>query len=70
MNSLAVFQQDDPQYAVSHFWDSHPAANPAVGLDFFTQWVLNGTLNPFILNHSAVGTLAGVLKVLRGLHLL
>jgi hypothetical protein len=69
VDGLAVLKQDDPQYAVFHFWDPRPTANPAVGLNFLAQRVLNNSLDPFIPNDSAVGALTSVLKVLRGLHL-
>jgi hypothetical protein len=70
VDGLAVFEQDDAQNAILHFCDPRPTANPAVGLNFLAQGVLNDALNPFIPNDSAVGALAGVLKVLRGLHFL
>ncbi|GAB4460757.1 MAG: hypothetical protein OHK0041_24910 [Anaerolineales bacterium] len=70
MNRLAVLEQDNPQYAVSHFWDSRLAANSPVGLDFLTQWVSDDLLNPFMFDNGAVGAPAGVLKILRGFHLL
>jgi len=70
VNGLAVLKQDHPQCAVFHFYDPRPTANSAIGLDFFTQWISNHSLDPFILYHSTIRTLASVLKVLRGLHLL
>lgn len=70
MNGLAVLEQDDTQRAVIHLCNPRPTANSAVGLNFLAQWITNDSLDPLILNHSAVGTLTGVLKILRGLHLL
>jgi hypothetical protein len=70
VNGPAVLEQDDPQHTVFHFWDPRPTANPAIGLDFLAQWVLNDSLDPFIPNNRAVGALTGILKVLRGLHFL
>jgi hypothetical protein len=69
VDSLAVLEQDDPQYAVFHFGNPPPTANSAVGLNFLAQWVLNDSLDPFIPNNRAIEALTGVLKVLRGLHL-
>jgi hypothetical protein len=70
VNRLAILEQNNPQRAVFHFWDSRPATNSPVGLDFLTQWAADDLLNPFIFDNGAVWTLAGVLKVLRGFHLL
>lgn len=68
MNGIAILKQDDPQHAIFRFWDPRPTANPAIGLEFLAQWILNNSFDPFILNESAIRTLTSILKILRGLH--
>jgi hypothetical protein len=55
MDGLAILQQNHTQSTVLHFSDARLYSNPSIQLNYFFQWVLTNSLNPFILNDSTVG---------------
>jgi hypothetical protein len=49
VNGFADLQQDNPQVAIVHLWNTHPTADSTILLNLFLYWLVNGPLNPRIL---------------------
>ncbi len=68
MDSLTIFEQDDPEI-LAFGVDVRPSSEPTVGLDFLANRFVNHHYNPFVPNAGAIGPLPSVAKVVCRLHL-
>lgn len=68
MHSLAVWQQNYSQVSSIGLWNKSPAANAPILLNHFTNWMINGALNPFKTNIRAIRSQSHRLEVLREFH--
>ena len=68
MNRLSIREQDDAQKTALHFCYLCPPSYSPISLDMFANGVMDGLLNPFILNQRPVLPGSDKLKVMRGFH--
>ena len=54
MYALTVRQKHNTQEAILHIRYLHPAPDAAISLDYFPNRRLDGSLDPFVLNDSAI----------------
>ena len=70
MNRLSVFKEDDPKEAVFQFRDLDPPTDATISLNVLPNWITDGTFDPLVLNHRAIGPEPHKLKVICKLHMI
>ena len=68
MHRLPIWKHYNSQISPVHFSHAHPKANSAICLKTLFNRIINGPLNPFIPNLSAVGPTPHGEEILRELH--
>ena len=68
MDSLSVWQQNDPQIPAAHLGNLRPAPNSTIGLHCFLHRIVYHSLNPLDFDERSVRALEHFPKVFRELH--
>ncbi len=65
MYSLTIRQQDNPKITIFHLRYLNPALNAPISLNFFSQGLFYGPMQPLIANDRAVWARPNGLKIFR-----
>lgn len=68
MHGLTIRQKHNPQEAILHLRNPHPAPNATISLDSFPNWRPDGLPDPFLSDDSPIRATAVCLKVPCGFH--
>jgi hypothetical protein len=65
---FTIWQEYDSQIPPIHFWNLGPSTDTTVGLNDFSYWMVNGSLNPFQFDEGSIRSLPHLLEVARRFH--
>ena len=70
MDSLSVWQQNDPQIPATHLSNLCPSPNSTIGLDYLLHRIVYHPLDPLDFDECTIRALAHFPEVFRGLHVM